>query len=111
MVSQNHSQTDAALKLILESQIQKSDLAQCWIDGYKNGINNKHTEPKDIPNNYIDSIDIEFWIQGWYAGFNKEPIIFYNKSDFDPLKLIRIPKNKINKINKNKSDDKICCLV
>ena len=78
MSNKNHDQTNAALKLILESQIKKNDLAQCWMDGYKEGLNSNENEPKDISSKYLDEKDIEYWIEGWYAGFNKEPIIFYN---------------------------------
>lgn len=120
-----HNQTNASLKLIFEAQTQKGDLEQCWMDGYKSGINSTQTDPTNlIPQYYHDLTDIEHWMQGWYAGFNREPALFYNKSDFNPTKLVSFPKInkkntkttskktkkytfKNNKQNNNKNKDKL----
>lgn len=123
-----HNQTNASLKLIFEAQTQKSDLSNCWMDGYKSGINSTQTDPTNlIPQYYYDLTDIEYWIQGWHAGFNREPALFYNKDEFDPTKFVNFPKTKKkqktplkktqkytvknNKKNKDKLEDEIFCLI
>ena len=110
MLKKHHNPTDAALKLILETQLKKNDLEKCWIDGYRYGINSNDTEPKAIPDNLIDETDINYWIQGWYAGFNKEPILFYNQSDYKPSsQKTKIAEKQLNKTKLN--NDQIFCLA
>ncbi len=112
-----NSQIDAQLKLIFEAQTQKYKLGSIWIEGYQNAIRSEALEPTP-PEYYYDPLDIEYWIQGWYAGFYLEPIQFYNKADFNPMKWIKSQVKKKSFLKRKSSSrqdiiesDAIACLV
>ena len=112
-----NSQIDAQLKLIFEAQTQKPKLGSIWVEGYQTALRSNDTEPTP-PEYYYDDLEIEYWTQGWYAGFYREPIQFYNKSDFNPMKWIKnqvkkksFLKRKTNSCEDFFERDAIACLV
>ena len=95
-------QTDAALKLILATQTNSTlDLGKIWMEGYNEGLRTETLNPNQYTNreasfklsDIYNETEVEYWMQGWFAGFNQEVILFYDQGKFKPIS---------NKSNKNK---------
>ena len=94
---------DAQLKLLLATQTNQSELGPIWMSGYTCGIQSQQTEPQ-LPGYHQDSLEIKYWLDGWHAGFYREPILFYDKADFSPIN--RSEKNHINRLIYDKFNKK-----
>ena len=65
--------TDILADLRLTLQLENPDYEDCYVDGYACGLANL---PEDLNPYAQDSMESEYWTEGWWSAFYQEKPLF-----------------------------------